>query len=116
MVYGVGFILRTESHLRELRNDPGSIMSPAGFLHLREMRRDFQILAPLIRNPIIPIEPFATYGRALDYSYRLAGRFSTLKILESDLMLWREYSNTESIFPILDDFFRWAESLRPDLK
>lgn len=112
VVYGVGFIIRTEVHMETLRDAPGSIFTYEWFSRLRSMRRDFQVLAPIIRNPIIPIEPFATYGKALDYSYNLVAELDTLRDIEWDVMYWKQHANTMSIFPVMDDFFDWMEDMR----
>ncbi|MCB9806330.1 hypothetical protein H6768_00180 [Candidatus Peribacteria bacterium] len=71
------------------------------------MREDYQIIAPIIQNPIFPIEPLATYGRALRIGYDVVSRVEELSILEVELMAWKNTSSTQSIFPLLDEVFSW---------
>ena len=82
MIYGIGFIIRTERHIEALRENPGSIFTRGGFQRLRTMREDYQIVGPLIQNPFIPLEPLATYGRALNIAYGIAGNMNTLSDIE----------------------------------
>lgn len=115
MLYGVGFLLRTEEHIAVFREDPGSIVTSEGFARLRAMRQDYQILAPVIRNPLIPLEPLATYGRALDIAFGIARDLDILGEAEASLMQWHEESRTESVFPIVDRIFAWLESIDDEI-
>lgn len=73
------------------------------------MRQDYQILAPLIQNPFIPIEPLATYGKALNIAYNIVTDMDILEDMEDEVMQWKEVSKTTTIFPVLDTFFDWID-------
>lgn len=115
MIYGLGFILRTEINLRTLNNNPGALITGSGLTTLRDMRRDYQILAPVIGNPFFPIEPLATYGRVLNIGYNLIHGTDELSDIESDIMTWKDSSDTKSVFPIVDDVFDWLSGMDSEL-
>jgi hypothetical protein len=115
-VYAVGFILRTEDNISALRDNPGGLMTHEGLMHLRAMRGDYQILAPIIQNPFFPLEPLATYGKALNIAYGIVMDMDILSDIESELMLWKEHASSTSIFPILDTFFTWIGSIDDDVQ
>jgi hypothetical protein len=48
LIYGLGFLLRTEAHMETLRDAPGILMTPEGLATLRNMREDYQVIAPII--------------------------------------------------------------------
>jgi hypothetical protein len=106
-VYSVGFIMRTDRHIEFLSDHPWEILTENGLSRLRLMRQDYQILSPLIQNPIFPLQPFATYGRALQIGYDLFSDVDRLLAIEWQVMRWKETSATTSIFPIVDDVFSW---------
>jgi len=85
-------------------------------MRLRAMRGDFQILAPFIQNPFFPLEPLATYGRALNIAYGIVTDMDVLADVESELMSWKEHSNTQSVFPILDILFSWIGQIDDDVQ
>ena len=80
------------------------------------MRRDYQILAPVIGNPFFPIEPLATYGRVLTIGYNLIHGTEKIADIESDILKWKNASNTKSIFPVLDDIFDWLSGMNSAIK
>lgn len=116
IVYGIGFIIRTERHLDTLREEPGALFTRDGFRKLRAMKEDYQIMAPFVQNPIFPIEPLATYGRALSILYGIVTQMDTLADIESDVMQWRASANLKSIFPIMDETFSWLRDIDPDIR
>jgi len=116
LVYGAGFIIRTERHVQIIQDNPGSLMTVEGFARLRLMREDYQIVSPLIQNPIFPLEPLATYGKVLNAGYYILSDLDVLGIIEEDVMQWREVSSKESIFPILDDIFSWISRIDDDVR
>jgi|GEM_PF-1025502 len=91
-------------------------MTHTGLARLHEMRQDFQILTPLIQNPLIPLEPLATYGRALESGYTLVKSIDVLKEQETEAMHWKSVAKTTSIFPLVDGVFHWIESIDKDIK
>lgn len=115
-IYGLGFILRTELHLRTINSNPGALVTESGISTLRDMRRDYQILAPVLGNPFFPIEPLATYGRVLDIGYDLIQRTSKFQDIEEDIMAWREVADTKSIFPIVREVMRWFSGMDSDIR
>jgi len=115
-IYGLGFILRTELHLRVINNNPGALVTESGISTLRDMRRDYQILAPVLGNPFFPIEPFATYGRVIDIGYDLIQRTSKIQDIEEDIMAWRNVADTQSIFPIVRQIMRWLSGMDSDIR
>lgn len=116
IVYGAGFIMRTEKHLDTLREEPGTLFTRDGFRKLRAMKEDYQIMAPFVQNPIFPIEPLATYGRALNILYGIVTQMGTLADIERDVIQWRDYAKTESIFPIMDETFSWLGGIDPEIR
>lgn len=80
------------------------------------MRGDYQILAPLIQNPFMPIEPLSTYGKALNRAYNIVMDMDVLEDAETQIMQWREVSTTTSIFPIIDMIFSWIGSIDDDIQ
>lgn len=80
------------------------------------MRRDYQILAPVLGNPFFPIEPFATYGRVLDIGYDLLQRTDRIHDIENDIMAWKDSSDTTSVFPILREVMKWLSSMDSDIR
>lgn len=115
-VYAVGFIVRTEENIETLRDNPGAIITHEGLMRLRAMRGDYQILAPIIQNPFFPIEPMATYGRALNIAYGIVADMDVLSDLEFEVMRWKENAKTESIFPVLDILFTWIQYIDQDVQ
>jgi hypothetical protein len=91
-------------------------MTDDGFARLRLMREDYQIIAPLIQNPVFPIEPLATYGRALRIGYHILSDLDVLGSIEARVMRWGEVSSEESVFPILDDIFSWISNIDTDVR
>jgi len=85
-------------------------------MRLRAMRGDYQILAPLIQNPFIPVEPLATYGKALNIAYNIVMDMDVLEDAETQVMRWKEVSSTTSIFPILDTIFSWITDIDSDVQ
>lgn len=85
-------------------------------MRLRAMRGDYQILAPLIQNPVIPVEPLSTYGKALNRIYGIVMGMDVLEDAENQLMQWKEVSNTMSIFPIVDMIFSWIGNIDDDVQ
>lgn len=108
-IYGLGFIIRTEIHLNTLRDNPDILLTQRWLEMLGNMREDYQIIAPIIQNPIFPIEPLATYGRALRIGYDVVSRVEELSILEVELMAWKNTSSTQSIFLFWMKFFLGSE-------
>ncbi len=85
-------------------------------MHLRAMRGDYQILAPLIQNPFIPVEPLSTYGKALNRIYGIVRGMDILEDAETQLMRWKEASNATSIFPVVDMIFSWIGDIDDDVQ
>ena len=85
-------------------------------MRLRAMRGDYQILAPLIQNPFIPVEPLSTYGKALNRIYGIVMGMDILQDAETQLMQWKEASTTTSIFPIVDIVFSWIGDIDDDVQ
>lgn len=79
------------------------------------MRRDYQILAPVLGNPFFPIEPLATYGRVLDIGYDLVQRTDRLRDIEDDIMTWKDAADTTSVFPIVREVMKWLSSMDSDI-
>lgn len=115
-IYGMGFILRTELHLRVINDNPWALVTESGISTLRDMRRDYQILAPVLGNPFFPIEPFATYGRVLDIGYDLLQRTDRIHDIENDIMAWKDSSDTTSVFPIVREVMKWLSSMDSDIR
>jgi hypothetical protein len=80
------------------------------------MRRDYQILAPVLGNPFFPIEPFATYGRVLDIGYDLLQRTDRIHDIENDIMAWKDVSDTTSVFPIVREIMKWLSSMDSEIR
>ena len=85
-------------------------------MRLRAMRGDYQILAPLIQNPFVPVEPLATYGKALNIAYNIVMDMDVLEDAETQVMRWKEVSSTTSIFPIFDTIFSWIADIDSDVQ
>jgi hypothetical protein len=103
-------------NLRILNDNPGALMTESWLLTLRDMRRDYQILAPVLGNPFFPIEPLATYGRVLDIGYHLVQNTEQVRAIEDDIMQWRDTAETTSIFPIMKEAFHWLSSMDRDIQ
>lgn len=91
-------------------------MTHDGLMHLRSMRGDYQILAPIIQNPFFPLEPLATYGKVLNIVYGIVTDIDILTDIEAALMLWKDNPSSTSIFPIIDSFFAWIGSIDNDVQ
>lgn len=61
IVYGLGFLIRTEKNLQSLIDDPLQIVSESGQHRIRDLFQDYQILGLVANNPLFPLEPLATY-------------------------------------------------------
>ena len=66
IVYGIGFLLRTEKHIQTIVDTPGILVSRDGSHLIRELFEDYQVIGIVANNPIYPIEPLASYGHILN--------------------------------------------------
>lgn len=105
IVYGLGFLIRTEKNLQSLIDDPLQIVSESGQHRIRDLFQDYQILGLVANNPLFPLEPLATYGNVLRQGRIITQDLHTLINMQSDIHAWRVSSHTKSIFPILDAAF-----------
>ncbi len=65
IVYGVGFLLRTERRIQTIIDTPGILVSREGASLVGELFEDYQIIGLVANNPIYPVEPLASYGEIL---------------------------------------------------
>lgn len=66
VVYGVGFILRTEHTIRVIVTAPETYMTPQKIQKtVRMLWQDYQILGLVADNSPLPIEPLTSYGKIL---------------------------------------------------
>ncbi len=91
-------------------------MTEEGLSTLRDMRRDYQILAPVLNNPFFPIEPLATYGRVLNMGYRILQNTDKLSDIEKSIIQWKDISEDVSVFPIMKEVFRWLSGINSDVE
>jgi hypothetical protein len=116
IVYGLGFIIRTEKNIQSLIDDPIQIVSESGHHRIRDLIRDYQIIGFVANNPIFPLEPLATYGNVLYRVRSILNYLRTFSDMQADIVLWRESSHTISIFPIMDVFFRVLVGISDELR
>lgn len=116
LIYGLGFLIRTEAHLGIIRDNPGVLATSEGLETLRSMREDYQVIAPIVQNPLFPLEPLATYGKALRIGYDMLSRMGELTAFEAGIMEWKNTSETMSVFPLVDEVFSWLGSLDSDVQ
>ncbi len=111
IVYGVGFVLRTEQTIRTIVTAPESYTTPE---KIRDtvylLWQDYQILGLVADNSPIPIEPLTSYGKILRNTRLLAAQSQDIKKMADDILGWKNVSQKESIFPILDTI--WDIALR----
>lgn len=62
------------------------------------------------------MEPLATYGKALNRIYGIVMGMDVLEDAETQLMEWKEASNTTSIFPVVDMVFSWIGHIDDDVR
>ncbi len=115
IVYGVGFLVRTEKNLQTIIDTPGILVSQEGSHLIRELFEDYQIIGIIANNPIYPIEPLASYGAILSAGRAVSVSFTRLIDMQSDIALWRTQSQKQSIFPLLEKVFDAFGDIQSDM-
>ena len=111
IVYGIGFMLRTESNINAwVAGDRSQLVTEMGN-RLDILWRDYQVIDFIAQNPIIPVEPLASYGRIL-YTFRyISSHVSDILALQPLIIDWRENAQTQTVFPLLDRAFWHLEKV-----
>jgi hypothetical protein len=115
IVYWLGFFLRTERHLQSLIDMPWQILTSAGQDRIRGLFQDYQVIGFVANNPLLPLEPLATYGDLLSHGRIIAREVHEIASIQSDLMRWQEAHDTESLFPIMKYVFDRLWRIRTEL-
>lgn len=111
IVYGVGFVLRTEQTIRTIVTAPESYTTPEKIQDtVYLLWQDYQVLGLIADNSPIPIEPLTSYGKILKNTRLLAAQSEDIKKMADDILGWKNVSQKESIFPLLDTI--WEIALR----
>lgn len=111
VVYGVGFVLRTEQAIKNI------IASPEKYYSVEKIRdtvytlwQDYQILGLVADNSPIALEPLTSYGKILRNTRLLAAQSENIKKMADDILGWKHVSETQSIFPLLDRLWNIGEN------
>lgn len=122
IVYGVGFVMRTENNIRSLIEET-DMTSPSLWVLLDNLWRDYQVLWIIAENPILPLEPLASYGRILRWSRDIIDSIDGAVALQPQVVSWVKQREENSIFPILssvlvsmNDIYDRVQSLTPSLQ
>ncbi len=117
IVYGVGFVLRTEHTIRNIITSPENYFSPE---KIREtvytLWQDYQVLGLVADNSPLPLEPLTSYGKILKNTRLLAAQSENIKKMADDILGWKNISETESIFPLLDQLWIIGEDGKENIK
>lgn len=106
IVYGIGFVVRTENNVRALfYSSDVDIASPRMWHLLDNLWRDYQVLWVVAENPIFPLEPLASYGKILRWLRDVADSTDGILALQPQVLLWTKQREEVSIFPILESIF-----------
>jgi Protein of unknown function (DUF4012) len=109
-VYGVGFVIRTERAIKSIISTPEKYYSVT---KIREtvfsLWQDYQILGLVADNSPIPLEPLTSYGKILKNTRLLAAQSEKITQAANDILGWKNSSEKESIFPLLDNLWEIGE-------
>ncbi len=111
VVYGLGFMLRTEKNITTWMSDNSSDMISQMGGRLNVLWRDYQIVGFVAENPIVPLEPLASYGRVLATLRTISSHIDDMLALQPDALVWKDNAETQSIFPLLDNVFGHLETI-----
>lgn len=111
IVYGLGFLIRTEDNVQALLDNPGQVVATEWQHRIKSLFQDYQIMGFVANNPIFPLEPLATYGNILSHVRAMTTILHNLLGIQSEFYEWRESSHTQSIFPLLDDLFPYLSDI-----
>ncbi|MEI8097172.1 MAG: hypothetical protein WCG73_03645 [Candidatus Moraniibacteriota bacterium] len=103
VVYGVGFVIRTERIIKIIQASPGkytNINTLQKTVH--GLWRDYQILGLIADNSPIPLEPLTSYGKILKNTRLLIYHSDSIQKMSEDIIGWKDKSEQESIFPLLN--------------
>lgn len=115
-VYGVWFVLRTEQTIRNI------ITSPEKYYSVKKIKdtvyslwQDYQILWLVADNSPIALEPLTSYGKILKNTRLLAAQSENIKKMGDDILGWKNVSQTQSIFPLLDKLWKIGEDSKENI-
>jgi len=116
-VYWVWFILRTEQTIKNIVTSPEKYYSVGKINEtVFSLWQDYQILGLIADNSPIPLEPLTSYGKILKNTRLLAAQSQNIKKMWDDILGWKNVSETESIFPLLDKLWNIGESSEESVK
>lgn len=72
--------------------------------------QDYQILGLVADNSPIALEPLTSYGKILKNTRLLAAQSENIKKMADDILGWKNVSEKESIFPLLDELWDIGEN------
>lgn len=117
IVYGVGFVLRTERTIKNI------ITTPKEYYSVEKIRetvyslwQDYQILGLVADNSPIALEPLTSYGKILRNTRLLAAQSEMILQTTDDILWWKKNSETESIFPLLDTLWDIGENGKENIE
>lgn len=111
VVYGLGFMLRTEKNITTWMSDNrADIISQMGG-RLNVLWRDYQIIGFIAENPLLPLEPLASYGRVLATLRTISSHIDEILALQPAALAWKNDAGSQSIFPLLDSVFVHLETI-----
>lgn len=113
VVYGIGFVLRTEYTIRTLIAIPQTSFSIENIQKTTStLWRDYQILWLVADNSPIPLEPLTSYGKILRNIRILLSQNKNIQKMADDILNWKTVAQTQSIFPLLNKMWEVAEEGR----
>jgi len=117
VVYGVGFVLRTEHTIKTIATSPQEYYNIGKIKNtVYTLWQDYQILGLVADNSPIPLEPLTSYGTILKNTRLLIAESENIKKMADDILNWKNVSQTESIFPLLDIVWVLGENGEKSLK
>ena len=78
--------------------------------------QDYQILGLIADNSPVPLEPLTSYGKILKNIRLLAAQSENIKKMAEDILGWKNVSETESIFPLLDQLWEIGENAKESVQ
>jgi hypothetical protein len=117
IVYGVGFVLRTEQTIKNIISHPEQYSTAHKIQKtIHTLWQDYQILGLVADNSPIALEPLTSYGKILKNSRRITSQSDYIKEMIDDLIYWKNVSEKESIFPLLNTLWDIGENMEANTK
>lgn len=99
-----------------LTQNPLSITEPETREKLQVLKRELTLFSPIIANPLIPLEPIRSYVVVLDSVDILLKKLTKGEGMIGQVLSWWEVSDSQSIFPLIDDIYSWIDETDPPMQ